>query len=38
MHHSDGEIEAFYEQVHTAKNQTKSTGVVIVMGDMNAEI
>ena len=36
--HSDEEIEVFYEHVQKAIKQTKSTDVVVVIGDFNAKV
>ena len=36
--HSEEEIDEFYEQLETAKRQTGSQDVVMVMGDLNAKV
>ena len=36
--HSDEEIEVFYEHVQKAIKQTKSTDVVVIIGDFNAKV
>ena len=36
--HSDEEIEVFYEHVQKAIKQTKSTDVVVIIGDFNPKV
>ena len=36
--HSDEEIEVFYEHVQKAIKHTKSTDVVVIIGDFNAKV